>query len=253
MIHLKQLSKSYDGGKNYSVKEVSLTVPEGETLVLLGSSGCGKTTLLKMINRLVEPTSGEIQIDYRDIKSYDLVELRRLIGYVFQGIGLFPHMTVSQNISISLKLMGVSRANRGARAKELLELVNLNPNVYSGRFPDELSGGQKQRVGVARALATHPKYLLMDEPFGALDPINRDSIQEELAALKAKFPMTILFVTHDIFEAIRLGDVIGVMNKGRLEQIGTARELINYPQSPFVENLFQKPLHQLKRFQEEVR
>jgi len=252
MIHIKKVSKSYDGGLSFSVKEVSLTVPEGETLVLLGSSGCGKTTLLKMINRLIEPSSGQINIDGQDIFSYDLVELRRLIGYAFQGVGLFPHMTVSENISVALKLMGEPRKKRRARANELLEIVNLNPDIYASRFPDELSGGQQQRVGVARALATHPKYLLMDEPFGALDAINRDAMQEELAVLREKISITIIFVTHDIFEAIRLGDEIAVMNRGHVEQIGTASELINHPQTNFVKNLFQTPLDQLKRYHEEV-
>lgn len=253
MIHLKKVSKTYDEGQTFSVKEVSLTVQDGRTLVLLGSSGCGKTTLLKMINRLIDPSSGQINIDGQDIQTLDPVELRRSIGYTFQEVGLFPHMTVSENIAIALELMGEPLSKRKARANELLEIVNLKPDTYSSRYPDELSGGQQQRVGVARALATKPKYLLMDEPFGALDAINRDSIQSELGELREAFSITIIFVTHDIFEAIRLGDEIAVMNNGHLEQIGSASDLINHPDSIFVKNLFQKPLNQLKRYQEEVK
>jgi len=252
MIYLKKVSKTHDKGLTYSVKNVSLTVPEGQTLVLLGSSGCGKTTLLKMINRLIDPSQGEIQIDGQNIDHYDPVELRRIIGYTFQGVGLFPHMTVTENISIALRLMKQPLAKRIARANELLDIVNLNPDVYADRYPGELSGGQQQRVGVARAMATHPKYLLMDEPFGALDAINRDAMQEELKGLRERFSVTIIFVTHDIFEAIHIGDLIAVMNKGQLEQIGSARELIGKPKTDFVNHLFQKPLSQLSRITQKI-
>lgn len=252
MIEVKKVSKSFDGGASYAVKEVSLNVPEGKTLVLLGASGSGKTSLLRMINRLIEPSAGEIHLDGKDIRAYDPIELRHTIGYAFQGVGLFPHMTVKQNITIALKLMGHSRKERRQRANELLQVVNLAPAIFGDRYPDELSGGQQQRVGVARALATHPKYLLMDEPFGALDPINREAMQEELVSLRERFSTTILFVTHDIFEAIHLGDTIAVLRKGQVEQIGSAGQLFRKPASEYVKHLFHKPFNQLNRCLEEV-
>lgn len=253
MISIKNIRKTYDDGKTHIVDNISLEIPEGKTVVLLGSSGCGKTTLLKMINRLIEPTSGEIIIDNQNILDYDPITLKRTIGYAFQGVGLFPHLTVSENVTIVLKLMGMPEEQIEQRALELLETVNLNPKIFSKRFPDELSGGQQQRIGVARSLATYPKYLLMDEPFGALDAINRDAMQEEMAGIRDKFQTTILFVTHDIFEAVRLGDLIAVMNKGKVEQMGTPADIINHPNTPFVKSLFQKPLSQLKYYKEELK
>ena len=250
MIKLSHLCKSFDDKKTFVVHDVSFTVKEGNTLVLLGSSGCGKTTILKMINRLIEPTSGTIEIDGENILKHDPIELRRSIGYVFQGIGLFPHMTVGENICIVLELKKIGKTQREKRSKELLELVNLSPDIFIERYPDELSGGQRQRVGVARALANNPKYLLMDEPFGALDAINRDALQEELIALRNRLQKTIIFVTHDIFEALRLGDEIAVMNKGNLEQIGPAIDLIRHPTTNFVRSLFQKPKEQLLQFED---
>ena len=252
MIKFNNLFKSFNDGKSFVVNDVSFEVPDGKTVVLLGSSGCGKTTLLKMVNRLIDPTSGTITIDDKDVMHYDPVELRRAIGYAFQGVGLFPHMTVSENLTIVLKLMKVPRSERKNVSCRLLDSVKLNPIQFANRYPDELSGGQQQRIGVARALATHPKYLLMDEPFGALDAINRDAMQEEIVRIREEYNTTILFVTHDLFEAIRLGDLIVVMSKGRIEQIGTAAELINNPQTPYVETLFQNPLNQLKWYQQEV-
>ncbi len=252
MISIKNIRKTYNNGQTYIVDNVNLEIPEGKTVVLLGSSGCGKTTLLKMINRLIEPTSGDIVIDNKNILEYDPITLKRTIGYAFQGVGLFPHLTVSENVTIVLKLMGMDSKQIEERVLELLTTVNLNPQVFSNRYPDELSGGQQQRVGVARSLATYPKYLLMDEPFGALDAINRDAMQEEMSGIRDKFHTTILFVTHDIFEAVRLGDLIAVMNQGKVEQMGTASELINHPKTPFVENLFLKPLEQLKLYKEEL-
>jgi len=252
MIKLSNVSKSFDDGKTCVVSDVSLEVHEGETLVLLGSSGCGKTTTLKMINRLIEPTSGDIEIDGQNIKSFDPVQLRRSIGYVFQGIGLFPHMTVEDNIAIVLRLQKKSLKERRARANELLEMVNLAPKTFAKRYPDELSGGQKQRVGVARAIASDPKYLLMDEPFGALDAINRAAMQEEMVELNKHIKKTIVFVTHDIFEAIRLGHRVAVMNKGRIEQLGDSSELINRPATDFVKSLFQTPRDQLNQFTEQL-
>lgn len=248
MIELKNVCKSFDGGHSFIVKNISFEILTGETLVLLGASGSGKTTLLKMINRLIEPTSGEIIIDGLNTQTVDPVRLRRSIGYVFQGIGLFPHMTIEENISISLRLKRVAQQKRRQKARELLQIVNLNPNTYAERLPDELSGGQQQRVGVARALADNPEVLLMDEPFGALDAINRDSLQQELINLKQRLNKTIIFVTHDIFEAFRIGDRIAIMNKGRIEQIDSKQNILANPASEYVDDLFQKIKNQLMNF-----
>lgn len=245
MIELKKLCKSFDRGDTYAVQSVNLRVEDGETLVLLGSSGCGKTTTLKMINRLVEPTSGVISIDGQDALAQNPVSLRRRIGYVFQGIGLFPNMRVRDNVEMVPRLLGWEKSKRLDRATELLELVGLPAAEYGDRFPDELSGGQQQRVGVARALAADPKYLLMDEPFGALDAITRESLQQEVLRLKHELGKTIVFVTHDIFEALTLADRIAVMHAGRLEQVASPNDILNKPATPFVRNLFQKPAAQL--------
>jgi osmoprotectant transport system ATP-binding protein len=248
LIELENLSKSYDGGKTFAVKDVRMRVESGETVVLLGSSGSGKSTVLKMINRLVEPSSGTVWIDERDAALEDPVRLRRKFGYVFQEVGLFPHMTIEENISIVPRLLGWSAPKRSARVTELLDLVKLPPEKYRGRLPNQLSGGQQQRVGVARALAADPSYLLMDEPFGALDPVTRDNLQAELIQIKVSLRKTIIFVTHDIFEALAIADRIGVMNDGKLEQIGTASELLQKPATPFVHDLFVKPGKQLARY-----
>jgi osmoprotectant transport system ATP-binding protein len=246
VIELRGLSKSYDAGAAFAVKDVSLTVKDGKTLVLLGSSGSGKTTVLKMINRLIEPASGSILVDGRDVMGWDVVALRRSIGYVFQRVGLFPHMTVEENVAVGPRLLGRPEAERLKRARELLELVELAPDLYARRYPSELSGGQAQRVGVARALATDPQYLLMDEPFGALDEVTRAALRAALKSLRARLGKTIIFVTHDIFEALDLGDEIGVMHEGALLQLGTGPELIRRPATPFVEQLFRKPAELLK-------
>lgn len=250
MITLRNVSKSFDEGHSFIVRNLSLEVVSGETLVLLGSSGSGKTTTLKMINRLIEPTSGEILIDGENSLCIDPVRLRRSMGYVFQGIGLFPHMTIEQNISVVLRLKQTSKQERMQRVTELLQMVNLDPQHYAHRFPDELSGGQRQRVGVARALADNPAVLLMDEPFGALDAINRDALQQELLALKARLNKTIIFVTHDIFEALRVGDRIAIMHKGKIEQVDTKKNIVNHPASDYVDHLFQKTRDQLGHFAE---
>ena len=250
MIVMSDVSKSYDGGKTFAVQGVSLQVAEGETLVLLGSSGCGKTTTLKMINRLIEPTAGTIEIDGTNVLNRDPIELRRSIGYVFQGIGLFPHMTVRQNVEIVPRLLGWPVERRSRRARELVELVGLDPDFFADRYPDELSGGQQQRVGVARALAADPAYLLMDEPFGAVDAITRDALQQELLSLKSRLGKTIVFVTHDIFEALTLANRIAVLHDGRLEQVGTKKEVLTRPASPFVQDLFSKPAEQLSVFKD---
>lgn len=245
MIRLSRIWKTFDEGLSYAVKDLSFHVDEGETLVLLGSSGCGKTTTLKMINRLIEPTEGRIEVDGRDVMEQDPVKLRRQIGYVFQGIGLFPHMTIKQNVEIVPRLLGWSRQRRAKRVEELLDLVGLSARDYAGRFPHELSGGQQQRIGVARALAADPAYLLMDEPFGALDALTREALQQELLALKRKLKKTIVFVTHDIFEALIVGDRIAILHEGNLEQIGTREEVVGSPATTFVLDLFAKPAKQL--------
>jgi len=250
MIVLDNVSKSFDGGQSYALRDVSLTIEEGETFVLVGTSGSGKTTILRLINRLIEPTSGRITLDGRDLSDYEAIALRRNMGYVFQGIGLFPHMTVGQNVAIGLRLTGISAVRRDARARELLELVELEPEAYVNRFPAELSGGQQQRVAVARALATDPDYLLMDEPFGALDVLTRESLQKEVLRLKEKIRKTIVFVTHDIVEAFLLGDRVGVCDQGRLDQVGTKRELVEHPQTDFVRELLARPVEQLEAFRE---
>jgi len=248
MIQLRQVAKSFDRGSTFAVQPLSFEVAEGETLVLLGSSGCGKTTTLKMINRLIDPTSGTILVDGVDVMDRDPVELRRSIGYVFQRIGLFPHLTVAENAGIVLQLLGRPADERHARACELLSMVELDPEIYADRLPAELSGGQQQRVGVARALAADPAYLLMDEPFGALDAVTRDGLQQEVIELKQRLQKTIIFVTHDIIEAITLADRIAVMHDGVLDQIGTPAELRDSPATDFVRDLFEKPARQLAMF-----
>lgn len=248
MISLRHVSKSFDGGRHFVVDDISFDVREGETLILLGSSGCGKTTLLKLTNRLLEPTSGTIEVDGEDIAGQDPISLRRRIGYVFQGIGLFPHMTVEENVATVPRLLGWPPPQRRERARELLHIVGLDPKIYTGRFPEELSGGEQQRVGVGRALAADPAYLLMDEPFGALDALTRDTLQQELLALKKRLKKTIVFVTHDIFEALALGERIAVLHAGRLEQIGTREEILKKPATDFVRELFAKPAQQLAAY-----
>lgn len=250
MIALSRVSKSFDGGRSFAVHDVSLQIADGETLVLLGSSGCGKTTTLKMINRLIEPTDGTIKVDGQNVLQCDPIELRRSMGYVFQGIGLFPHMTVEENVAVVLRLLGWSAEKKQRRVTELLEMIGLDPLEYGPRLPEQLSGGQQQRVGVARALAADPDYLLMDEPFGALDALTRDTLQEELLSLKSRLGKSIVFVTHDIFEALALGDRVAVMHGGRLQQMGTPDEVVGNPQTPFVRDLFAKPAKQLAAFRD---
>jgi osmoprotectant transport system ATP-binding protein len=248
VIVLEGVSKSYDGGRTFAVRNLSLEVREGETLVLLGSSGSGKTTALKMVNRLIEPTSGSITLDGQNVFDRDPVSVRRSIGYVFQGIGLFPHLTIQENVAIVARLLGWSSARRDRRALELLDLVGLPPHEYADRFPDELSGGQQQRVGVARALAADPDYLLMDEPFGALDALTRDTLEREVLNLKERLGKTIIFVTHDIFEALTLADRVAILHAGRLEQVGTKGEVLRHPASDFVRQLFEQPARKASQF-----
>jgi len=250
MIQLTDISKTFDGGRNYAVRDLSLEVQDGETLVLLGSSGCGKTTTLKMVNRLIEPTSGTVTVDGRYVIEHDILSLRRSIGYVFQGIGLFPHLTIEENVAVVPKLLGWPLDRRTERAHEMLSLVELDPAIYGRRRPRDLSGGEQQRAGVARALAADPAYLLMDEPFGALDAITRDVLQQEVLRIKRELGKTIVFVTHDIFEALTLADRIAVMHEGRLEQVGTKREILAEPATGFVKELFSKPKAQLEALAE---
>jgi osmoprotectant transport system ATP-binding protein len=228
-----------------------MEVEKGETVVLLGSSGCGKTTTLKMVNRLIEPSAGTIRVDGRNILEQNVTELRRSIGYVFQGIGLFPHLSVAENIAIVPRLLGWDKSRRRRRAVELMEMVKLAPGEYADQHPDQLSGGQQQRVGVARALAADADYLLMDEPFGALDALTRDVLQQELLSLQAEISKTIIFVTHDIFEALTLADRIAVMHEGKLQQFGTKKEILTNPATDFVGDLFGKPAKQLKLLEQQ--
>lgn len=232
MIRFDTVSKKY--GKDYAVQEVSFEVEKGEFCCLLGPSGCGKSTTLKMINRLVEPTSGTITFQEKDIKTVRPELLRRQIGYVIQNVGLFPHMTVQENIGVVPGLLGWSRDKSRTRGRELLELFGLNPDGYGGKYPDELSGGEAQRVGVARALAADPDVLLMDEPFGALDPLTRTRLQSEFAKIQRELGKTILFVTHDIDEAVHLASQIALMHEGRLVQFDTPETLLSHPKNRFV-------------------
>ena len=246
-IVIEHIFKSYDEGATFAVNDVSLSVKEGEFLVILGSSGSGKSTLLKMINRLVPASAGKILINDEDVTDRDIIKHRRDFGYVFQGIGLFPHFSVFDNVTIQMHLQRVPYQIRKERASELLNAVRLPPEVYGSRFPHELSGGERQRVGVARSLAMDPAYLLMDEPFGALDAVTREQLQEEVIELWQTLQKTVVFVTHDIFEALKLGERIAIMDGGRLQQVGEASELINSPSSEFVEKIFRRPLEQFSK------
>ena len=233
MISLERVSKRFPDG-TVAVDDLTLTVPTGEVLALLGSSGCGKTTTLRMINRLVEPTAGAISIDGRDVRSLDVLELRRGIGYVIQQAGLFPHRTVVQNVMTVPRLLGWDRRRARTRALEMLDLVGLD-RASAERYPAQLSGGQQQRVGVARALASDPPVLLMDEPFGAVDPIVRTQLQDEFLRLQRDLAKTVVFVTHDVDEAIRLASTVAVLRPGGvLAQLGTPRELLLHPADEFV-------------------
>ncbi|MFB4211448.1 ABC transporter ATP-binding protein [Shouchella sp. JSM 1781072] len=239
MITFNHVSKEYEDGTK-AVAEADFTIEKGEFFVLIGPSGCGKTTTLKMINRLISPTTGEILIDNKNTGNGDIHQLRWNIGYVLQQIALFPHMTVAENISIVPELKGWKRDDTIARIDELLTLVGLEPETYRDRLPEDLSGGQQQRVGVARALAADPDILLMDEPFSALDPISRASLQKDIKALQREIKKTIVFVTHDMDEAKLLGDRIAMMESGRVLQIGTVQQLLANPASESVAQFLAK-------------
>jgi osmoprotectant transport system ATP-binding protein len=234
-IQLRSIEKRYPGQAMPAVQELSLTIPAGEMVMFVGPSGCGKTTSLKMINRLIEPTSGSITIDGKDITRSNPTELRRQIGYVIQGGGLLPHMTVKQNIGIVPGLLGWSKKKIADRTDELLDMVGLDPSVYRDRFPRELSGGQQQRVGVARGLAADPPVILMDEPFGAVDPITRTRLQDELMSIQSELRKTIVIVTHDIDEAVKLGDRILVLAEGaEIAQYDTPEVILGAPANDYV-------------------
>jgi len=232
MIELKSVSKVYNG--EAAVEDVSLKIEKGEFCVLIGTSGCGKSTTLKMINRIVEPSAGEIFIDDQPVTSFRPELLRRKIGYVIQNIGLFPHWTVKQNISVVPELLKFEAKQTLKRVKDLLDMFGLPPDKYLKKYPHQLSGGEAQRVGVARALAADPEFLLMDEPFGALDPITRENLQTEFAKIQKELKKTIVFVTHDMDEAIRLSSRIAVMNVGKIVQYATTEELLTQPANDFV-------------------
>lgn len=246
MIDLLKISKTYTSGSAPALDDVTLSVEEGETLALLGSSGSGKTTALKLVNRLEEPTSGTVRVAGRDVSGVDVHELRRSIGYVFQGVGLFPHLTVGENVGVVPRLQGWDATRIRTRTTELLDLVGLPADGFRDRYPDQLSGGQAQRVGVARALAADPQILLMDEPFGALDAVTRVRLQDELVDLKARLRRTIVFVTHDLIEALKLGDRVAILHHGRLHQVGTGPELHRNPETPFVRDLLSQLEKQMR-------
>jgi len=241
MINLTHVSKSYDSSLSYAVRDISLEVDEGGSLALLGESGCGKSTTLKMINRLIEVDEGRIEIEGRDIQERDPVEIRRSIGYVFQNVGLFPHLSVAGNVGAPLRLLRWEKSSINARVDELLILVGLYPDEYRARMPDQLSGGQKQRVGLARALAARPKIMLMDEPFGALDPLTRREIRKEFLRLKKELSLTVVVVTHDVTEALLMGDRIAVMERGSIIATGTPQALLENPGHQYAAALLDAP------------
>ncbi len=234
MIRLEAVSKIFPGVARPAVDRLDLDVPNGATCVLIGPSGCGKTTTMRMVNRLIEPTSGRIIVEDEDVTRADPVALRRRIGYVIQQIGLFPHMTIAQNVSTVPNLIGWEPARVRDRVAEMLALVGLEPGQFLSRYPRHLSGGQRQRVGVARALAADPPVMLMDEPFGAVDPVVRARLQEEFLGILRKLRKTVIFVTHDIDEAIRMGDVVAIMKDGRIAQYDTPDRLLAAPVDDFV-------------------
>lgn len=236
MIEFHEVSKVFasDSGDVVALRDFSLRIADGETHALLGTSGSGKTTALRLVNRLEDVTSGRVSVDDRDVRDLDVIALRRRIGYVLQSGGLFPHMTVEENVGILCDVEGWKKQATRRRVAELLELVGLPIDSYGSRYPFELSGGQSQRVGVARALALDPGHVLMDEPFGALDPITRSALQDEFQTLLERVNKTVVFVTHDVEEAFRVGDRVSILHEGGLVQTGTQSELLSRPVSTFV-------------------
>ena len=250
MIAFDHVSKSYGPEGTAAVHNLSFVVGHGEFVVLIGESGCGKTTTLNMINRLIAPSAGTIRLDGQDIAAIDPVLLRRHTGYVFQEIGLFPHMTVEENVVITPRLLCWSATERAVRARELLDLVRLEPDRFARRFPAELSGGQRQRVGLARALAARPGIMLMDEPFAALDPLTRDELSEEYRRIHEALKLTTILVTHDVTEAFLLADRIAVMRQGELVQVATPHELVSAPADEFVRAFIETPRRRAGRLAE---
>ena len=234
VLELRGVTKRYGGAGRAAVDGLTLTVPAGEVCVLIGPSGCGKTTALKMINRLIEPTAGQILIDGRSVRDRDPAELRREVGYVIQQVGLLPHLTIGANVATVPRLLGWEKPRVRARVRELLELIGLDPDEFDGRYPAQLSGGQQQRVGIARALAADPPLMLMDEPFSAVDPITRERLQNDFLRLHRAVPKTVVFVSHDIDEAVKMADRIAVMRDGHLVQFATPSELLANPADEFV-------------------
>jgi len=249
LIDLQHITVSYPG-RSAAVKDLSLRIDKGELLAIVGESGSGKTSTLKVINRLIEPASGSVLIDGIDSTSLDQVELRRSIGYVFQEIGLFPHLTIEENIGLVPTLLNWPRERIKARVNELLGLVGLNESDIGERYPAQLSGGQQQRVGLARALAARPNLLLMDEPLGALDPLTRETLQTELVSIHLQLGLTTVMVTHDIVEAVLMADRIGVMRDGVLLSVGSASELLNQVEDDYVRSLMSKPKEQADRIED---
>jgi osmoprotectant transport system ATP-binding protein len=236
-IQFDQVSLTFPGAAHPAVQNCSCTIAPGKLVVILGLSGCGKTTLLKMVNRLYEPTSGSIYLEGTDIRQLKATTLRQQIGYVIQQSGLFPHMTVAQNVAVVPKLLGWGRSQIQSRVHELLTLVDLPPQEYRDRYPAQLSGGQQQRVGLARALAGNPRVMLMDEPFGAIDAITRSSLQDEILRLQRQLQKTILFVSHDVEEALRLADYLLIMDRGAIVQYDTPFNILTQPKNDFVRHL----------------
>ncbi|WP_417480891.1 ATP-binding cassette domain-containing protein [Maricaulis sp.] len=249
VLEARQVTKTYPGDVQ-AVAGVDLTLQRGQLLALAGTSGCGKTTMLKLINRLEETSGGSILYEGADIATLDAVQLRRSMGWVMQGDGLFPHYTVAENVAIVPRLLGWDAAAIEARVREMLELVRLDTHEFADRYPDALSGGQRQRVGFARALAGKPDLLLMDEPFGALDPITRDGLQQDFMALQARLGFSALMVTHDMAEALIMADTVAVMRAGLIVQQGTPAQLLNSPADDYVAALLETPRRQMRRIAE---
>ncbi|MDF1494662.1 ABC transporter ATP-binding protein [Caproiciproducens sp. CPB-2] len=247
MIEYKNVSKSY--GKQKVVKELNLKIPDGEFVVLIGPSGCGKTTTLKMLNRLIEMDSGSISIDGKNIMEMNPEKLRSRIGYVIQQIGLFPNMTVEENICVVPRLLKWDKEKSRQRAKELLEMVNMPYETYAHKYPNEMSGGQQQRIGVLRALAAEPPIILMDEPFGALDPITRDSLQDEVKSLQQRLGKTVIFVTHDMDEALKMADTVVFMSEGRILQTDSPEGILRAPANDTVREFMGKHVHNFSQNQ----
>jgi osmoprotectant transport system ATP-binding protein len=246
LIAFDRVSKRYESAEPV-LRDFSLEVPEGSLCVLLGRSGAGKSTALRLVNRLIEPSTGRVTLDGKNVRERDAYELRRSIGYVLQRVGLLPHLSVGENVGLVPSLLGWPEARTRERVDELLELVSLDPATFRGRSPAQLSGGQQQRVGFARALAAYPRVLLMDEPFGALDPVTRTDLREEMLALQRRLGVTAMLVTHDVIEALVLADEIVVMDRGAIVQRGTARTIVENPANDFVARLIGSPSRDIAR------